>query len=140
MPRFRSAISVLAAFSVIATQLLCGCAEAAAAPMAAMAHEAPADSHVQPCHGERDSVAEPAASSEPHDCAHCATDTVMAAVADIEPILPASEPEAPDLAPAIESAGAHLAPRAIDHGSGPPSGAPPIPPETLVSLHILLLI
>jgi hypothetical protein len=141
MPRIRNTIAQIAAFSIVATQLLCGCVGTPSIDVAATAHASSTSVDTPPCHGDTPEPSHHAGESpDEHDCAHCQSDVAMASVSDAPSASTTTQPFNPDLGPAPERLTGAIAPTRYYAGNGPPSGAPALNPETLVSLNILLLI
>ena len=151
MPRLRTFISHVAAFSVIATQVLCGCVSASDALMvmpdspsamsSSLAHHESPRAERPPCHGEADSLSHGVSgATDEHDCAHCASSLAMAGHGDSPVLLGTNTLELPDLGVAPVSGPASVIPRNHFSDSGPPAVEPLLPAETLVSLKLLLLI
>ncbi len=148
MPRFRSAIAQVAAFSVIAAQLLCGCA------FANVAHHVPTeapsmDGHHQgihgempPCHGEQasDSGSEKPSDPGAHDCAHCENSLSASNPTDLVGSITKPTKDLPEFSLSSDlpeqSASVDWRPR----DTGPPPDIVSIWFHTLVSQKILLLI
>ncbi|MEL7025289.1 MAG: hypothetical protein AAGL69_16265 [Pseudomonadota bacterium] len=152
MSRLRTIVSQIAAFSVIATQLLCGCAGASdvmpvivdspAAMSASSLHHEGERTERPPCHGQADSAAEGpgGAPDDAHDCTHCASSLAMAGHGELPVLLATVTTELPDLGAEPEPVRSSVIPRTHLFDSGPPAVAASLPAETLVSLKLLLLI
>lgn len=148
MPRFRSAIAQVVASSVIAAQLLCGCA------FASVAHHVPTeapsmDAHHQgahgvmpPCHGEQASYSgsEKPSDQGVHDCAHCEDSLSASNPTDLVGSITTPTKDLPEFSlssdPLEWSASVDWRPR----DTRPPPDIVSIWTHTLVSQKILLLI
>ena len=117
MTRLRTIVSNIATFSVIATQLLCGCVSASDSMLmiadspetmsaSSLRHES-AGTERPPCHGQTDSVPQgpSGAPDDAHDCAHCASSLAMAGPGDAPVLLGAGTVELPDVGPAPKREG-----------------------------------
>ncbi len=141
MPRIRTTIAQIAAFSIVAAQLLCGCVGMPDSAIAVGLHDASAAAEKPPCHGDNTETTTPATESpDDHDCAHCQSEVSMVTVADAPAALPANQSADPEFGPAPLSIARAFTPLRHERYRGPPSSPYTTSPETLVSLNILLLI
>lgn len=151
MVNLRTFITHISAFSVIATQVLCGCVNASdTLPRAAdvpsvlavsASHHETSSAERPPCHGHENSTRLGQADSvDVHDCEHCSTSLHMAGPSKAPVLIGTSTVELPDLSVAPVIGLASVIPGVHFADSWPPADEVALRADTLVSLKLLLLI
>ena len=148
MPRFRFAIAQVAAFSIIAAQLLCGCAFTSVAhglPTEAPsidAHHQGTNGEIPPCHGEQasHSGSEQSSDQDVHDCAHCENSLSASNTADLVGSVSTSTKDLPEFSVSSDRPEQTASIDWRHREIGPPPDTVCAWSHTLVSQKILLLI